>query len=244
MDHYQHVKAFFDRTAARYRERPRAFRAYYFGRRIELALERITANQRVLDIGCGRGELYDRLYKFTGVQANYLGLDISPVMLELSKIPAEQQQLVTLEQFTNGTDFIPADRVIALGLTTYYRASDLPAFYGAISHSLASEGKAVISYTHSASLDYRIRRLLHRVVGSFLPKERSLGRAFDIFATTPSALTTTLPAELKIDSIHWLPPAIPLVTHWFPNLSVRLAKGLLKNCSSSWRGDFVVVISK
>ena len=244
MDHYRQVKTFFDRTAARYRERPRAFRAYYFGRRIELALERILDNQRVIDVGCGRGELFDRLAAMPAVQNKYIGLDISPVMLELSRIPADQQQQKTLEVFVAESPAFLADRIIALGLTTYYQAVDLPIFYVAMDRSLASNGKAVVSYTHSASFDFRIRRFLHLALGKVLPRERSLGRKFTIHATTPTEVAATLPAGLKIESIHWLPAAIPLITHWFPHLSVRLSKGILKNCSPSWRGDFVVTISK
>lgn len=244
MDHYRQVKTFFDRTAARYRERPRAFRAYYFGQRIELALERISGNQRIIDVGCGRGELYDRLAEIPAVQNQYIGLDISPVMLELSGIPANQQQMKTLEKFVDESTALPVDRLVALGLTTYYQAVDLPVFYVAMDQSLTSSGKAVVSYTHSASFDFRIRRFLHLILGKVLPKERSLGREFTIHATTPEEVAATLPTGLKIESVHWLPAAVPLITHWFPHLSVGLAKGLLKNCPPSWRGDFVVVISK
>lgn len=242
MDHYQHVKSFFNRTAARYRERPRAFRAYYFGQRLELALERILPGQRVLDVGCGRGELYERLGHFPEVQEKYVGLDISTGMLELSQVPGQKLRLSTLERYTETILFQPADRLVALGLTTYYQAGDLPVFYAAIAKSLGSKGQAIVSYTHSESYDFRVRRFLHRTLGPFISKERSLGRAFEIYASTPASVAATLPTELRITSIHWLPAAVPLVTHCFPHLSVRLAKGLLKNWSTRWRGDFVLVI--
>ncbi len=243
-EHYEKVKAFFEGAAQRYSQHPRDFRTYYFAQRLAIAMALLPEMPgRLLDVGCGDGVVYDYLVGRQPTR-DYLGIDISPAMLALSRIPPTQQQTTTLEAFAQRTPPASVDTLIALGLTTYYPAADLPAFYQAIDQLLVPGGRVIISYTHAQSWDYRLRQGLHRWLGALLPKKRSLGRSFPIYATTAQALASSLPPHWQLQNVVYLPAAIPLLTHLTPQGSVRLAKGWLNKAGKNWRADFVVAIEK
>ncbi len=242
--HYQQVKDFFEQSASRYREHPKAYRQFYFRQRLAIASQLLPPPPyRLLDVGCGNGIFYDYLASIQQADG-YLGIDISPAMLALSHIPAPQQARCTLEAYVQQTASRRFDTVLALGLTTYYLPSDLAGFYRAVEQVLAPGGNAIISYTHSRSWDFVFRRQLNRFLGALLPKQFSVGRSFPIYATTLREVGQDLPPSLQLGEVVYLPAAIPFLTNLLPRLSVKLAKGLLRNAASRWRADFVVCIHK
>lgn len=243
LPHYQQVKDFFEQSALRYREHPKAYRQFYFRQRLSIASQLLPPARRLLDVGCGNGDFYDYLASIHQ-SAGYVGLDISPAMLALSHIPASQQQVCTLETYSQQIPGPQFDAVLALGLTTYYLPGDLAGFYQAIEQVLVPGGSAIISYTHSKSWDFILRRRLHRLLAPLFPKQLSMGRSFPIYAAVWKEVEQELPPGLRLGEVVYLPAAIPFLTNLFPRLSVQMAQGVLKNASSRWRADFVVCLHK
>ena len=172
----------------------------------------------------------------------YFGIDISEAMLRTSAIPARQQAQLRVESLSMvGHHQLTYDVVLALGLTTYYPAIDLPSFYKAVHAVMAPNGAAIISYTHARSYDFRLRAIIHSLLGKWLPNRRSLGRNFPIYASSPKEEQTNFPPELVLHSTHWLPPYIPILTNLFPRFSVFLSKQF-HFLGPKWRGDFLLVI--
>lgn len=242
--HYEKVRDFFEQSALRYRQHPKDYRRFYFQERLAISTQMLPAPPyRLLDVGCGNGVFYDYLSEIQQTEG-YIGLDISPAMLALSHIPPAQQHLSSLEEYAHQQPSNSFDVLVALGLTTYYLPSDLAAFYQAIEQMLPPGGRAIISYTHAESWDFILRRRLHQLLGTLLPKKLSLGRSFPIYAASIKDVKQDLPSKMEVGKLAYLPAAIPFLTNLFPRLSVNLAKGLLKHAGKRWRADFVLCIHK
>ncbi|NJO87120.1 MAG: class I SAM-dependent methyltransferase, partial [Lewinella sp.] len=193
--------------------------------------------RRLLDVGCGTGELYTALAAVQR-QSDYHGLDLSPEMLALSPIPAQQRSLLGLEDFA-AKAAKSYTALVALGLTTYYQPEELTAFYRAVQSVLTPQGRAIISFTHARSWDFRFRQWARRWLAPLLPRQRSLGANFAVFATTPTELAKHLPPTLYLQSCYWLPAAPPFLPQLLPRWARALALGWASHWGSAWRGDFV-----
>lgn len=230
----QKVKDFFDRSARRYRKSDAVATQQYFEKRLELALkDGPTTTTPILDIGCGTGLLYDAL-KAKGIAGQYYGIDLSEEMLNHSNIPLEQRQSCSLQKFVQRSKR-QFDYLYALGLTTYLTTEETTLFYQQIRQLLQPNGKVIISYTHQASLDFKLRNWIQKLIGRWLPADRSMGRNFPIFATTPSAVQQQIQLTgFSISRLYWLPASIPLLA--WP------LKG--NSWSGFWRADFIVELTQ
>ncbi len=77
--HEQRVRAFYDRLGPRQLDWNQRFR-YFRSRLIELVRHMVPPGARVLDVGCGTGDLLDALDPAEGV-----GVDASPAMVDLAR---------------------------------------------------------------------------------------------------------------------------------------------------------------
>lgn len=251
-DQKKRVRDFFDRGAERYRSKPSSTTDLYFSQRLELAIELATPRpkDRILDVGCGTGLLYHQLCDPVRLDVGpgrfvapkkYLGIDFSTGMLEKSGIPENRRQEISLEDFHATTPSTEQfDLIFALGLTTYLSRTQFENFHCILAERLAPGGRAVVSYTHAASYDFRLRNWLNRSLGRWFPTDTSLGRDFPILATQPERVRALLPSQIAIQEVRWLPPVFPGL-HLLPAGVRVLLNG--RNSNNLWSGDFLLLLS-
>lgn len=237
-DHQRQVARFFNRAAAHYRNRTEAPTARYFRRRLDLALRPPPEPEaRILDLGCGRGHLYQRLWEAGGGQ-NYLGIDLSQAMLDRSGIPTGQRRLADFFSL-DPSEFPSFDYVYALGFTTYLAPEQLACFYASLPKLLSPNGRAVISYTNGAAYDLRLRRAIRQTIGGLIPDRYSLGRDFSIYAPRLTEEIDRLPPTLRAYDRAFLPPAVPLLARLLGDTDTPLARW-----DERWRPDFLLYLRR
>lgn len=241
MDHSKQVKSFFEKAASRYRENNQSASSRYFSQRLQLALSlaSLSSSVDILDIGCGSGVLFDALKK-DELHRHYLGIDFSEQMLKRSNIPNHQRQVIDLQSF-NATATKQFDTIFALGFTSYLTPADLNAFLHILYERLKDNGQAIISYTHADSYDYRFRNWLNRNFRKWFPSNTSLGRDFQIQASTPDQVIQSLPSGLVVLNVSWLPFSFPVLN----SLPKKLHQYIIHSANHNrWQGDFLLLLQK
>lgn len=213
-------------------------------KRLRLAIaSSLNEEDRILDIGCGTGDLFEAL-KQSNREAGYYGVDYSEAMLKQSSIPLSQRHCQDFFLFAEAHQE-RYDAVFALGFTTYLELEDLPLFYQSSCKLLRPDGKIIVSYTNEAAHDYRWRKWINAAFGYFLPTNRSLGRNFPIYATTPENIQQSV-AEygLEITRVSWLPPTIPFLSQLLFQINHFTLTDDLEKWGPAWRGDFIIELSR
>jgi SAM-dependent methyltransferase len=147
--------------------------------RAALALDGLALRGRVLDLGAGSGVLYDKILE-SGCLVDYVAVDASEAMIAQSRIPCDKVVMADMNILPDLGQF---DLIFALGLTTYLEDETIRNWPSWLSSSLKPGGQAIITFTHEASWQWRIRGLLRRL--PFLPAHTSLGSGLRIYASTP-----------------------------------------------------------
>ncbi len=138
-----------------------------------LSLAGDLAGTRVLDMGCGRGEVVCR-----GVDqgAFMVGLDYSPDALDLARgiVPAERALLVRAD--ASHLPFVDRsfDRVLAFDLVEHLLPRELQAMYAEIYRVLAPGGRFVVHTMPNVwyyRYGYPLYRVVQRLRGRRLPRD-------------------------------------------------------------------------
>ena len=240
-----HVRAFFDRLAPSYRRRydgSQVFLKYLHEERVEKALEGLDLQGKtILDIGAGAGILYDRLLEM-GAAGGYYACDISAPMLAQSLIPEDRRCVGAPEDCDFSVEKF--DLVFVLGVTTYLSPEEFIAILEFIAKRLRLGGTAVLSFSHSASLDFRIRRLFAWLVPKAWLKNTVLGQTFPFLGYRAGEVERALPEGLRLSEIRWLNATVFPFSRAAPRLSVFLSKAWLKRSPPGVVcGDFLGVVS-
>ena len=147
------VRDYFDRMAPGYTS------TFYDGvgklhdLRMGLALENCNLEgKRVLDIGAGTGELYNRIAD-TGISA-YVAIESSEAMASRSQIPEENLFLSSFENFNSPETF---DLIFALGVHSYLDDELEVRLWSFIKAHLSDRGRAAVSFTNSHCLANHLR---------------------------------------------------------------------------------------
>lgn len=233
------VQSFFDRLAPSYRSRyegGQAFLKYLYADRLDKALEGWDPEGKsILDIGAGTGILYDRLPS----GQHYYACDISEAMLAHSSIPEDRRWVGTPQECNFPLSSF--DAIFVLGVTTYLSGAELEAMLGFVAEKLASGGRAAVSFTNRASLDFRLRQW----VVPLWPENRGLlGQKFAVQGYTPEEVGRLLPRTLRIEEVKWLNATIFPFNRLLPKLSVWLSRRLAgSTVFNRWMcGDFLIVL--
>lgn len=169
-----------------------------FERAIELA--QVKSGQRILDIGCGRGEI---AYYCAKEGANVVAIDYSSAAVAIarqtvSKLPRERQDLVTIEE-ADLSDFKPTglfDKVFMIDVVEHIYDWQLKNILLSLKGHLSGGGQIIVS-TPNANYErylYPLKRFinypykpikwaLRMIRGKYKPKNRDdlLKRLFKVF---------------------------------------------------------------
>ncbi len=123
-------------------------------KRIEIIIDLVGNNQKILDIGCGRGEI-GQLIKEKGNQV--FGLDIVPALVQVANREGIKAKVADIEEeaipFQEKFDFVLAGEIIE----HVFNTQD---FLKKISRSLKKNGQLIITTPNLASMGRRLLLLV------------------------------------------------------------------------------------
>ncbi len=244
------VRDFFDRIADSYGEKyggTDAFHEYFFRERLAEATRGMDlAGRRVLDIGAGTGNLYDRLVDIEPA-LDYFATDISPAMLANSRIPADRRFVGRIEEITLP---VPAvDLVFLLGVTSYLTEPDMGSLFAKVHELLSAGGLVVVTFTNAASLDWKLRRTAKLLGRWLMPSRTVLGQSFTTNACRLADARRLTAGRFTVEEVRYLNHTVFPFNQLLRSTSVRLAKtihgrqgstALMERLSS----DFLLVLRK
>ena len=240
------VREFFDEIADSYGEKYSggdAFHEYFFTERLAEAARGIElAGRRILDIGAGTGNLYDHLRQIEP-EIDYYGTDISPAMLDHSKIPAGRQFVGKIEEI----NFPVAnfDLVFMLGVTSYMNDAEVEATFAKIHELLDNDGRLIVTFTNASSLDWKSRRTFKFFAGKLVPSRNVLGQCFTIFPRRLDEVEQRLAGRFVTEDTRYLNHTVFPLNQLFKRPSVRAAKKLhSRGPVNSLSSDFLLVLRK
>ncbi len=247
------VKKFFEKIAPWYDKRYQSESVYYhyfFNQRLEAATNNFNfENASILDIGAGTGPLYNFLVKDVD-NFTYLACDISPAMLANSSIPYNQQIVGQVTEIDfSGKNF---DYIFMLGVSTYIEKKDFEAHIKIIENLLKEKGKAIVSFTHSYSIDNRFRRafsLFAPLIARFhIGSKKVFVQPFQTSSYRLDDINKFPLEKLTIVDHQWLNQTISPFNHLFSRFSVFVAYLLKKYLPPAilpfYSADLLVVFEK
>ncbi|MCB0641360.1 MAG: class I SAM-dependent methyltransferase [Phaeodactylibacter sp.] len=241
----QAIRDFFNDIAADYPNRydpKNVFLHFLHTERLVYATQGLELNQaRMLDIGAGTGQLYDLLARRSD-PSNYLACDIAENMRLNSRVPEDQYRIGKITEL----ELEPAsfDLIFMLGVTSYLSRASWQADLQRIYELLKPGGIYIVTCTHAASLDYRIRHAAQRLLPKKWLHKRLVGQGFQTTAYTPEEARQLLEPYFDIQEFCWLNQTVSPFNRIFPRWSLRLAHPERKKSKLNYRnrllsGDFL-----
>jgi SAM-dependent methyltransferase len=244
------VREFFDRIADTYSDKcsgTDAFHEYFFRERLAEATRGLDlSGKRVLDIGAGTGNLYDRLVEIDP-DIDYYATDISPAMLANSRIPIDRRFVGPIEDVSLPVpDF---DLVFLLGVTSYLTEPETASLFARVHELLTPGGLVVVTFTNAASLDWKLRRTAKFFGRWLMPARTVLGQTFTTNARHLTDVRTLLGERFTVSEVRYLNHTVFPLNQVLRSASVGLARkihgrnpdsALMDRLSS----DFLLVLSK
>jgi ubiquinone/menaquinone biosynthesis C-methylase UbiE len=145
MPHDRDVQAFDERAASYESGRHGQLHKEISDRVVELALSRVPAPRRVLDVGCGTGYVLRQLAARLPRASELLGVDPAPKMIEAARSASPDQRL----SFVRGTaERLPADESaydLVVSTTSFDHWTDQAAGIRECARVLAPDGTLVLT---------------------------------------------------------------------------------------------------
>jgi SAM-dependent methyltransferase len=226
---------FFDRTSAHYRAkytRASPFHHYYFNERLDKATRGLElSGKAVLDIGSGTGNLFDHLApRFPGLR--FFATDVSAGMLSQSPVPPEQRFVGHAYAHTFAVRHF--DAAFMLGVTTYLDEAELDRNLAFIASSLAPDGQAVITFSHSRGLDTWMRWLLRLPLRLFGSKDKVLSSGVRTRTYSVDQVKRALAPHLALNRLEFHNHTVFPFGLLLPGLSIRLAHRIDRLANTHW----------
>ncbi len=249
MSQQEEVRNFFNNTAAEYGAKYHTkdfYYKYFFRQRLHAATQNQDLNNKtILDIGAGTGGLYDYLLA-QHKNVNFYATDLSDKMLKQSKIPFERQFVGKC--FEVGLPNITYDFIFMLGVTSYMTQEELFTNLNYIKNHLGNSGRAIISFTNRASLDFIIRSFIKFFLRPLRISNKVMGQSFRIYAYRRKEITKLLEENFAIKNITLINQTVFPFCLFFKKTSIRFAR-LIEKYFTGWlrlffSSDFVVTIQK
>lgn len=226
---------FFDRTSTTYRAKyteESPFHHYYFNERLDKATRGLELSSKaVLDIGSGTGNLFDHLLpRFPDLR--FFATDVSAGMLAQSPVPPDQRFVGHAYAHTFAVRLF--DAAFMLGVTTYMDEAELDRNLAFIAGSLAPDGQAVITFSHSRGLDTWMRWSLRLPLRLFGSKDKVLSSGVRTRTYSVREAKEALAPHLSIDRLEFHNHTVFPFGLLLPGLSIRLAKRIDRLTATSW----------
>lgn len=152
MSHERDVQAFDERAASYESGRHGRLHKEISDRVVELALSRVPAPRRVLDVGCGTGYALRQLAARLPRASGFLGVDAAPKMIEAARSASSDERL----NFVRGTaERLPADESaydLVVSTTSFDHWTDQAAGVRECARALAPGGTLVLTDLFSSLL--------------------------------------------------------------------------------------------
>ena len=237
---------FFDRTSTNYRAKytqASPFHHYYFNERLHKATRGLElSGKHVLDIGSGTGNLYDHLLpRFPDMR--FFATDVSAGMLAQSLVPSPDRYV----GFAYDHSFAQCsfDAVFMLGVTTYMDVAELERNLVFIAKSLAPDGQAVITFTHSGGLDTWMRWLLKLPLRLFGSRDKVLSSGVRTRTYGSAEAKAALAPHLELQRLEFHNHTVFPFGLLLPGLSIALAKRIdrlaITNPLHRWLSSDIIV---
>jgi ubiquinone/menaquinone biosynthesis C-methylase UbiE len=170
MPHDRDVRAFDERAASYESGRHGQLHKEISDRVVKLALGRVPAPRRVLDVGCGTGYVLRQLAARLPRASEFLGVDPAPKMIEVARSASSDERL----NFLSGiAERLPADEStydLVVSTTSFDHWADQAAGIRECARVLAPEGTLVLT-------DQFSNLLWPTMLGSRRGKARTRSRA-------------------------------------------------------------------
>ena len=247
----QQVKDFFDNHAPNYKQKytkKDTYYDYFFYERLAAATQNTNfAKKSILDIGTGTGALYDYIAQKTDDNFEFVGTDISPKMIAQSRIPPQNQKVGNCYEFEYEQKHF--DFIFMLGVTTYINETELQKNLAFIHQKMASDSRAIITFTNNKSLDNSLRNAAKSIVKIFASKERIVAQDFSFYWYALPEVEKILTENFEIEKIVFLNHTIFPFSRFLPSVSVKMAKWIGKNIKNKklldWlSSDFMFILRK
>jgi SAM-dependent methyltransferase len=243
------VKDFFENIADSYGDKYSggdAFHEYFFGERLDEATRGVDlAGKRVLDIGAGTGNLYDRL-KAVDPSVDYYGTDISPAMLGQSNIPTDRRFAGRLEDIE--LPVAEFDLIFLLGVTSYLSDAEMDSIFDRVHQLLAASGKLIVTFTNASSLDWKTRSLFKSVARRLVPSRNVLAQSFPIVPRRKDDIVERLTGRFRVEATRYLNHTVFPINQLLKQPSARLARSIHPRLSGRkaelLSSDFMLVLGK
>jgi SAM-dependent methyltransferase len=202
------VRSFFDSIAAGYDDRYAAehnrFLHHFFAQRLSAATDGVDfRGKSVVDIGAGTGQLYALIAGRTP-EPDYLGIDISPGMLEQSPIPPERRVVGSLVDAGRRIPDRSVDLFFMLGVTTYMTHDEIAGCLRTMAQKAVPGAVAVVTFSNRGCVEYHLQRLagaLLRIAAAarlFRTDRRVAGQSFARNCMTLGEFGGLLPPGCRI----------------------------------------------
>ncbi len=244
------VADFFNTIAGNYRDKysgKNAFLYYFFNERLDESTRGFDfRNKKILDVGAGTGNLYDRLLSIEP-SIEYYATDIAGGMLEQSLIPPERRFVGRFDEIALPVDQF--DYIFLLGVTTYLDDEELTRTLEGVASALAPDGRAVVTFTNQGSLDWKTRRVIKAFGRNLMPKRYVLSQDFRVYPRSLKRVEAKFGTLLSVEDVRWLNHTVFPFNQLARGPSVALARKIHRmkgkvRLKSSLSSDFLVVFSK
>ncbi len=161
-------REFFDAISSTYNDkyssRDQPFLSNFFQERLDHATADLDLHgRRIVDVGAGTGQLYDRLVSQLG-ELDYFGVDLSAGMLANSNIPEQRRLVGTLEDVQTVWQDASVDYFFMLGVTTYMSKDEIAACFRIMHRKAREGGTVIVTLSNAVSAERSLQSLAHGIL--------------------------------------------------------------------------------